>query len=116
MATPWLAVGDATVWEGDAKTTPATFTFTLSNPAPTDTSFQYVTADASAVAPGDYTAKSGTVTIAAGKRSATATINVKGDTLLEGDETFTLQIVASSVPSGISLARDTGTATVRNDD
>jgi hypothetical protein len=116
VPTPWLAVGDSTVWEGDAKTTKATFTFTMSNPSPTDTTFQYVTADGTAIAPGDYTAKSASVTIPAGKMSATATISVKGETAVEGDETFALQIVASSVPSGLDLARDTGTGTIRNDD
>ncbi len=111
---PWVAVGDATVWEGDAKTTKATFTITLSAPLPTGTTVFYATADGTAVAPSDYTLKSGSVTIPTGKTSASVTVVVNGDASVEPDETFTLAL--TSVPPGITVADGTGLGTIRNDD
>src|SRR5207253_3836668 len=111
---PWLAVGDATVWEGDAKTTKATFALTLSAPRPTDTTVFFATADGSAVAPGDYTSASGSVTIPTGRTSASVTVVVKGDVLVEPDGMFTLTL--TSVPPGITVADGVGLGTIRNDD
>ena len=48
----------------------------------------YATADGTAVAPGDYTAGSGTLTFTPGVTTQTLTVPVIGDTLSEANETF----------------------------
>jgi hypothetical protein len=111
---PWVAVGDVTVWEGGAKTTKATFTVTLSAARPTDTTVFYTTADGTAVAPGDYASKSGSVTIPSGKTSASVTVLVHGDTAVEPDENYTLTL--TSVPPGVTIADGNGLGTIRGDD
>jgi ELWxxDGT repeat protein len=55
----------------------------------------------------------GTVSFAAGETSRTITVNVRGDVLQEGDETF---LVSLSAPTGASLFTATATGTILNDD
>jgi hypothetical protein len=50
------------------------------------TTVSYATADGSAVAPSDYTAKSATIKIAAGSTSKTFTVTTKGQGIDEYDE------------------------------
>src|SRR5690606_19630714 len=74
---------------------------------------QYATADGSAVAGSDYTAESGSATIAEGGTSVTIGIVVAGDDVTEADETFH---VALSDISGATLGKARGTGTIVNDD
>jgi hypothetical protein len=55
-------------------------------------SVNYATANGTAKAGEDYTAKSGTLTFAAGETSKTITIAVKGDSKKEANETFFLNL------------------------
>jgi Ca2+-binding RTX toxin-like protein len=57
---------------------------------------------------------SGTVTFAAGEVTKTITINVSGDTVIEGNETFTLTL--SSPSAGTTITTGATTGTIRNDD
>ena len=89
-----------------------TFTVTLGTPGPDTVEFEYETADGSATAGDDYTAKSGTLTFRPGE-SATQTVRVpiSNDSLHELAETFTLRI------SGQQNAFVTsGTGTILDDD
>jgi hypothetical protein len=53
----------------------------------------YATADGTAtVADGDYEAKSGTLTFAAGQQSQTVTVLVHGDVKVENNETFLVNL------------------------
>lgn len=63
---PALTITDAGVKPGDT----ATFTVTLGQAYSRDVTFDYQTVDGSATAPQDYTAASGSITIAAGDTSA----------------------------------------------
>ncbi|HYD64468.1 DUF4347 domain-containing protein [Azospirillum sp.] len=56
----------------------------------------------------------GTITFADGATSALLTINVAGDTTVEGDETFS--VVLSNPSTGATISTATATGTVRNDD
>lgn len=112
-ALPSLSIDDVSVTEGDSGTTDATFTISLSSTAASEVTVDYATADGTAVAPGDYTATSGTATIGAGASSTTVAVPVVGDTVPEADETFS---VVLSNPVGATLATATGTGTVINDD
>jgi hypothetical protein len=77
----------------------------------------YATADGTASAPEDYTAASGTLTFAPGETAKTVSVAVVGDTLVEGDETFSL-VLSGPVNATLAgaLATATATATISNDD
>jgi hypothetical protein len=101
------------VTEGNAGTTNAVFTVSLS-PASTNTvTVHYASADGTATAGSDYTALSGTLTFAPGDTSKTITAAVNGDTINEPDETF---VVNLSNPSNATVADGQGRATILNDD
>jgi hypothetical protein len=61
----------------------------------------------------DFTTASGTLTFAKGDTSKTIEVKVTGDAAAEPDETFKVQL---SNPVGATLGKETGTATIRNDD
>ena len=110
---PSMAVGDATVTEGDGGVTTASFEVTLSAPSGRTVTVQYATADGTASAGGDYTAASGILYFAPGQRSETVRVNVKGDALFEPDETFFLNL---SSPAQADLTDGQAQARVTNDD
>jgi hypothetical protein len=91
-----VSIGDATVTEGNTATASATFTLTLSKASNVDVTVRYATADITATAGSDYTAGSGVVTIPAGQTSATFTVAVSGDRLVEPDETFVVNLDAAT--------------------
>lgn len=98
--------------EGNAAGT-ATFTVSLSSASANSVTVNYATANGTATAGSDYTAKSGTLTFAAGETSKTVTVNILGDTVVESDETFSLLL---SGASNATIGTGTGTATLVNDD
>jgi hypothetical protein len=89
---PTVSISDATVTEGNTGDASATFTATLSRATNVDVAVHYATVDISAAAGSDYTSKSGTVVIPAGKTSATLTVAVTGDRVPEPDETFAVNL------------------------
>ena len=113
--------GPATVDEGDA-TTDYTVSLSPAGVTPTaDLTVSYATANGTATAGSDYTAKSGTLTFTnAAAGSQTFTVQTTGDTVDEGTgETFTVSI--SSPAGGGGPAPSLGTAksvttTITDDD
>jgi hypothetical protein len=63
---------------------------------------------------GDSVAKTGTLTFAPGETTKTITIEVKGDSKKEADETFYLDLFGNS--SNPLFTRSRGTGTILNDD
>jgi hypothetical protein len=110
---PTVSIADATVGEGDAGTTNAAFTLTLSQPSGRETAVDVATSDATAVAGSDYTATSTTVTIPAGATSAGVDVPIAGDTTHEPDETFTVTL---SGEVALTIGAGTATGTIANDD
>jgi glucose/arabinose dehydrogenase len=110
---PALSIADASVTEGDTGATEVQLVVSLSAASGLPVSVEYATSDGSAVAPADYTAASGTLTFAPGVTARTVDVAVIGDTLDEGDETFTLELEA---PSGATLQDAAATATIQDDD
>jgi chitinase len=110
---PALSIADARITEGDAGTKLMNVTVTLSAPATAPVTVAYATADGSATAGSDYTAKSGTLSFAAGETSKTIQVAILGDAAVEADEDFAIQL---SRPSGATIADGAGRATIRNDD
>ena len=109
-----LTVGDVTVYEGNSGTQTATFTVSLSGPATSDVTVAYATGDQSAVQPGDYAVKTGTLTFAAGVVNKNVAVTVKSNTGAEPDETFAVTL--SNPTGGATVADNTGVGTIRNDD
>src|SRR5262249_45478382 len=112
---PHVSIGDASVTEGDSGTTQVTFIVSVTTPRPdAGLSVDFATADGTAVAPDDYTAKAGTISWAPGDGSdKMVTVDVAGDTLNEFDETFT---VGLSNPTRVVIDDASGTGTITDDD
>jgi uncharacterized repeat protein (TIGR01451 family) len=110
---PAIMIEDAEVAEGDTGTTLLAFPLRLSAPSKQTVTVQYFTFDESAVAGLDYTEKDGTLTFPIGVTNLTLSIAVRGDIVVEPDETFR---VALFDPTGGTLARDSAVGTIRNDD
>ncbi|HEY0512144.1 MAG TPA: Calx-beta domain-containing protein, partial [Thermoanaerobaculia bacterium] len=89
-----LTINDVSLNEGNAGTTSFTFTVSLSAPAgPGGVTFDIATADGTATAPSDYTAKSLTgQTIPAGSSTYSFTVLINGDTSPETNETFLVNV------------------------
>jgi probable HAF family extracellular repeat protein len=104
---PTVNIGDATVAEGNAGTTGAVFTVTLSAPASGPVTVNFATANGTAAAGSDYTAHSGTLTFAPGQTSATVTVAVHGDTNAEPNETFQVNL-SQAVGAVIADGQATG--------
>jgi hypothetical protein len=112
-APPTLSVNDVSVTEGNAGTTTATFTVSLSAASGKTVTVGWSTADAEAVQPADYTAGSGTLTFVPGETSATIAVTVNADVVAELDEIFDVTLTA---PSNATLADATGIGTIVDDE
>jgi len=101
------------VWEGPTGLviTVDRSTFAL---APTTVSVDYATSNGTAVAPGDYTTTSGTLTFGPNEFTKTFKIPVNDDGIVEPDETFNVTL---SNPVGFSLGQyTTTTVTIHDND
>jgi hypothetical protein len=110
---PTLSINDVSVTEGNAGTTTAAFTVSLSAAATGAVTVNYTTADGTAVAGGDYAAGSGTLTFAAGETTKTVSIAVNGEATVEPNETFAVTL---SGATGATIADASGQGTIVNDD
>ncbi|MGQ0618861.1 MAG: Calx-beta domain-containing protein [Panacagrimonas sp.] len=113
-ALPSLRINDVSVTEGRARTTKiATFTVSLSAASSQTVTVNFATANGTAVAPGDYTPRSGTLSFAPGVTSRTLGVTVKGDSTREPNETYRVNL---SGPANATIADGQGIGTIRNDD
>ena len=96
--------------KGNAGTSNANFTVTLSAPSGRNVTVNYATANSTAVQPGDYTTTSGTLTFTPGQVTKTVSVPVVGDVLDEIDETFFVNL---SGPTNATIA-DTPRASARS--
>lgn len=110
---PSISIDNVTVTEGNAGTTTATFTVSLSNASSQTTTVNYATADNSATAGSDYTAASGTVTFTPGQITQSINVAVSGDTTFESNETFNVNLTS---PVNATIADNQGIGTITNDD
>ncbi len=110
---PSLSIGDVTVTEGQSGTVPATFTATLSAQSGRTVTVDYVTANGTATAPADYQATTGTLSFPPGVTTRTVTVLVKGDTLDEADETYSVDL---SNPGNGTIADPQALGTITDDD
>jgi hypothetical protein len=109
-----LSIDDVTRVEGDGGTTSAVFTVSIPFASALAVKVHFATADGAATtADSDYQATSGDLTLNPGDTSTTITVEVKGDTTPEPDETF---LVNLSDPVNAQLTDGHGAGTIRNDD
>nr|WP_316829064.1 Calx-beta domain-containing protein [Pedobacter miscanthi] len=98
---------------GAEPSTPGQFTFTLSNVSTTDTQITY-SVNGTATSGLDYTSIGTTVTIPAGQTTATVSVAVLNDNLVEGTEMVVLTMAAAT--SNPSITANTTPATVNISD
>ena len=108
--TPALTIADAEAAEGDRE---ITFAVTLGAVSGLEVTVDWTTADGTAKADADYVAADGRLTFAPGQTEATIAVAVFNDALDEGDETLT---IALSDPTNATIADDTSTGTITDDD
>ncbi|BCM94519.1 anti-sigma-I factor RsgI2 (plasmid) [Abditibacteriota bacterium] len=113
IALPSLSIDDVSVTEGNSGTTNATFTVTLVPSSAQTVTVNYATTADSATAGSDFTSKSGTLTFAPGVTTQTITVPVLGDTTIESNDTFTVNL---SSPINATIADSEGVCTIINDD
>jgi glucose/arabinose dehydrogenase len=110
---PSISISDVAVTEGNAGTSTASFTVSLSNLSSQSISVNYATAGNTATSGNDFVAASGIATIAPGLHSTTVTVIVNGDTTFEPNETFAVNL---SSPANATIADNQGVGTINNDD
>lgn len=106
---PGISIGDIFVYESDSGTTTATFGVSLTQSTSNVVKVNYTTAEGNAQAGSDYTSTNGVLTFTPGEISQNITVDITGDTLLEGKERFLLNLTN---PVGASLVDSVGVGTI----
>src|SRR5262249_24197802 len=107
-----ISINNVVVKEGDTGTTNAVFTVTIPTNSVQTIVVNYATSNGTASATSDYIAQTRSLTFPPRVTNQTITIVVKGDTLLESDETFFVNLYN---PSN-AVAPNPGKCTILNDD
>ena len=111
---PAISIDDVSIFEGNAGTSSFQFEVTLSRTSSKTVTVAYSTVDGSAKHDQDYTAISNqTLTFAPNETSKKISVTVVSDDIEEADDQFS---VVLSNPTNATIAKNTGTATIRNDD
>jgi hypothetical protein len=108
-----LNVTDVSLSEGNSGSKVFTFTVSLSPASASTVTVNYATANGTATVPNDYTTTSGTLTFTPGRTSKTVTVKVKGNAVVEPNETFFVNL---SGAVGATIFDPQGVGTIRNDD
>ena len=111
-AEPSISIADDDFNEGNADHT-RSFAVTLSHPSAKTVKVDYFTEAGTATSDDDFARRDGTLEFAAGEMSKTIDITIKGDTTVESDETF---LVNLRRPENATIADTQATGTIRNDD
>lgn len=107
-----ISISDSSVSEGSSPSN-ATFNVTLSSASSQTITVNYATANNSATAFSDYAPAKGTVTFNPGQTSVPLPIGIVGDTVLEPNETFFVNL---SGAVNATLGDSQGMGTILNDD
>ena len=113
-----ITIDDVTQTEGNAGTTTFDFTVSITPGFAGDISVDFTTADNTATtANSDYVATSGTVDFSSdnpGVVTQTVSVTVNGDTTVESDETFFVNLI--NVQGAAVISDSQGLGTIQNDD
>jgi hypothetical protein len=105
---PVLTITDVRLTEGNSGTKNAVFTAQLSVASQQTITVNYATANGTATAPGDYTARTGTLTFLPGQTTKSFAVAVRGDRRDEPNETFFVRL-SGATDSIIADASGRGT-------
>lgn len=105
--------GARTLAEGSGGMTVSTLDLSISNPLAVPVTVDWQTVNGSAQAGSDFISASGTATIPAGETSTTVPFTMVADSLLEQEESFTIQL---SNPVNASIGTPGYVVTITNDD
>jgi hypothetical protein len=108
-----LTIDDQTVAEGDAGTSLATFTVTLTPASDLPVTVTATAVPGSATTPSDFTAAPQLLTFLPGQTTRTFSVTINGDTEAEGNETFA---VVLSGAGNAAIADGEGTGTITDDE
>ena len=112
---PEVSVADGSIVEGQfGYLSVLEFRVTLSEESDEDVTVSYVIRSGTAINGLDYWGGTGTVTIWAGRTSATIGVNVKDDGRQEGDETLTVELTGAD--GAVIAAAGTATGTIIDDE
>lgn len=109
---PTLSIDDVSLNEGNSGLSPLTFTVTRAGDTSSVSTVAWATQNGTG-GEGDYAVASGAISFAAGQTSKPIIINLKGDTKIEGDETFFVNL---SSANGATISDAKGQGTILNDD
>lgn len=111
---PQLSIGDATVLEGDDGETRVALVVSLSEASSSDVAVSFATADGTALfSDADFWQTNGRLVFAPGETSRTIVVTIVGDTRVESNEVFYVDL---SDPSGATLGKSRSSVTITNDD
>ncbi len=110
-----ISIADASVLEGNAGQTDLVFAVQLSGGFEYDITIGVVIANGTASAPGDFAAGPYVMTIPAEAMTATVSVRVLADTVVEPDETLTVSL-PQFLGENVIISRSTATGTILNDD
>ncbi|MCK4628369.1 MAG: right-handed parallel beta-helix repeat-containing protein, partial [Sedimentisphaerales bacterium] len=111
---PLISISDQSITEADSGTADVAFTVSLSAAGDEIVTVNYTTANGTATtADGDYVAVSDTLSFPIGTTERTITVSVNGDTNIEPDETFHINL---SNPANATIADNQGECIIVNDD
>lgn len=110
---PTISINDVSVTEGNSGTKAATFTLTLSGPSVEAIAVRAITSAGTATAATDYNSLNQVVIFNPGTVTRTLDVTILGDTLLEQNETFTVNL---SEPFGTTINDGQGAGTILDDD
>src|SRR5215207_751940 len=110
---PTISINDVSVTEGNSGTKAATFTLTLSGPSVEAIAIRAITTPGTATASSDYNSINLVVTFQPGTVTRTFDVGIIGDTNLESNETFFVNL---SDPFGTTIADGEGVGTILDDD
>jgi Ca2+-binding RTX toxin-like protein len=108
-----VSISDVTIVEGNNGTSVATFTVTRSG-GTAAFAVNFATSDGTATSGSDYVANAGTLNFGTGVTSQTVSVVINGDTVIEGNETFNVNL--SGATNGATLSDSLGIGTITNDD
>lgn len=112
-AGPGLSIANSSVTEPDTGGRPMGFQVTLSETSDSTVTVRAAASDVTATRGSDYKLPATTLTFPPGTTTLRVKAKVRGDTMPEGDETFTVTL---SSPSGASLDDATATGTILDND
>ncbi len=108
-APPRVSIAPASATEGNASGGLLAFEVVLDRASGETTSVDFSTRDGTAAAGRDYVAQTGTVQFAPGETRRVISVPIVGDGLLEGDETFAVELANTSGNAQLGSASATGT-------